>query len=727
VNHLSLAAPAAVLVPALAIWLFAGWLSFANWNRSGRARAVRRLEVLRFLLVTLLVFTLLRPEYVQRLERNATPEIAVLMDASDSMKTRDLILSNNVVSRAQWLDYQRRRQFWLPLQGRAKVVVEAFSAPSTNAGALNGTDLDGALETALQRFKNLKALLLLTDGDWNMGKSPLGIATRYRQQNIPVFTVGVGRETALPGLILEEVSMPAYGLLGEDIAVPFKVTSHLAREVKTAVSLYDPEGEAARKEITIPPNGQVEDAILWSPRAGGEISGSVKIPVQPDESIAENNQRAFHISIRQEKLKVLVVDSLPRWEYRYLRNALARDPGVDMRCLLFHPEIGPGDGPDYLPAFPNTKEALAPYDVIFLGDVGLGQNELTAEDATLLKGLVEQQASGLVFVPGRRGREATLTNSALAELYPVVLDPSKPQGIGLENEAQLVLTSQGKRHWLTRFDSDEDRNEELWKQLPGFFWSAAVEKTRPGSEVLAVHSSLRNDLGRVPLLVTRPAGAGKVLFLGTDSAWRWRRGVEDKFHYRFWGQVVRWMAHQRHLSEKEGIRLSYSPESPRAGDAVYLQATVMDESGFPIDNGTVTGKVTSPRGQVERLEFSPLEGGWGVFKSGFTALESGRYKMEAASEAHRRHLETALLVAPPLLEKQGQPINSQVLREIADISRGASFSTEDIDKVVRQIALLPEPAPAEKRFRLWCDPRWGGAILLLLTLYWIGRKWVGLV
>ena len=27
--------------------------------------------------------------------------------------------------------------------------------------------------------------------------------------------------------------------------------------------------------------------------------------------------------------------------------------------------------------------------------------------------------------------------------------------------------------------------------------------------------------------------------MGSDSAWRWRRGVEDKFHYRFWSQVVR--------------------------------------------------------------------------------------------------------------------------------------------------------------------------------------------
>src|SRR5581483_8673212 len=177
-------------------------------------------------------------------------------------------------------------------------------------------------------------------------------------------------------------------------------------------------------------------------------------------------------------------------------------------------------------------------------------------DAALLKGLVEQQGSGLVFVPGRRGREETLLNSPLKDIYPVDLDPTNTAGLGLQNESQLALTSEGERHWLTRFDSDESRNEELWKQLPGFFWSAAVVKSRPGSDVLAVHSAFRNEWGRIPLLVTRNAGAGKTLFLGTDSAWRWRRGVEDKYHYRFWGQVVRWMAHQRHLSEKEGIRLT---------------------------------------------------------------------------------------------------------------------------------------------------------------------------
>ena len=66
-------------------------------------------------------------------------------------------------------------------------------------------------------------------------------------------------------------------------------------------------------------------------------------------------------------------------------------------------------------------------------------------------------------------------------------------------------------------------------------------------------------------------GAGKSLYLGSDSAWRWRRGVEDKYHYRFWSQVVRWMAHNRYLAEKEGIKLIPSPEN-LAVEKKYLSA-----------------------------------------------------------------------------------------------------------------------------------------------------------
>ena len=218
-----------------------------------------------------------------------------------------------------------------------------------------------------------------------------------------------------------------------------------------------------------------------------------------------------------------------------------------------------GGGRNYLPTFPGTREAISRYDVIFLGDVGIGEGELSEADAELIRGLVEQQSSGLIFLPGSRGRQLSFSNSALKDLIPVILDSAKPNGQVLQNEAVLTLTTAGKGHFLTRFEADENLNAQVWQALPGFYWSAAVEKSRPGAEVLAVHSSLRNASGRMPLLATRSAGSGKVLFMGSDSAWRWRRGVEDKYHYRFWSQVVRWMAHQRHLAGKEGVRLAYSP------------------------------------------------------------------------------------------------------------------------------------------------------------------------
>ncbi len=346
----------------------------------------------------------------------------------------------------------------------------------------------------------------------------------------------------------------------------------------------------------------------------------------------------------------------------------------------------------------------------------------------MLKGLVEQQGSGLVFVPGRRGGRPLSEQSPLKDLFPVELEPRKPGGIGLENESQLVLTSTGKRHWLTRFDSDEERNDELWKQLPGFFWSAAVEKSRPGSEVLAVHCSLRNQWGRMPLLVTRPAGNGKVLFLGTDSAWRWRRGVEDKFHYRFWGQVVRWMAHQRHLSEKDGMRLSYSPGNSRKPATLSsCKAPCWTNPDFLLTKARSRAKSTSPAGRTERLDFARSKAA-----GAFSNRASSRRKPVVIKWRFPPSPTTAISSPNcwwpgPMIEKEGQPVNAQILGEISSLTRGATFSMADVDKMVNQIALLPQPKPVERRVRVWSDPAWGGGILFLLTLYWVGRKWAGLV
>ncbi|HEY2342358.1 MAG TPA: hypothetical protein VGH90_04975, partial [Chthoniobacteraceae bacterium] len=433
-----------------------------------------------------------------------------------------------------------------------------------------------------------------------------------------------------------------------------------------------------------------------------------------------------HLSVRKEILKVLVVDSEPRWEFRYLRNALMRDSGVVANTILYNPEIGMGEGVGYLSQFPAKREDLQSYDVVFLGDVGVSAGMLTTENAEMLKGLVEQQASGLVFMPGALGRERTLVDSPLGELLPVEMDFTKGSGFASGAEARMELTLRGRDHWLTMLATDPDANQAVWRGLPGFYWYAPVVRARPGSEVLAVHEAARNQFGRLPLLVTRNAGNGKVLFMGTDSAWRWRKGVEDTYHYRFWGQVVRWMAHERHLAQDEGVRFFYTPEAPKRGDKVRLNATILDKLGAPLNEGKVVVSLTAPSGATEEIDLGAENPEWGMRTGQFVPREGGRYAVDVKCEEANRHLKTQIDVTVPTLEKVGLPAKLDVLREIAALTNGHFGTPGDLGQMVSGLSLLPERKPEERRFRLWCDPSWCAALIALFGLYWAGRKIGGL-
>lgn len=699
-----------VLLLTLAMVGAATGLARQTWRRNGGGRRLGALELLRWMMIVGGVFTLWRPEWICRTSIEKRPTLAVLLDRSRSMETRDVV-GETVLSRAEWV--AAHTNAWQALAARYRVSVTDFGL--TNSAA--GTDLNAVLQEPLARHRNLGAVLLLSDGDWTAGESPVSAATRLRMAGVPVFAVTVGSDKFLPDLVVTHVGAPAYAIVGEQVFIPFTVQSHLPRDVRTTVTLTSGAGGLAAKEIVIPAQGEVQDAMLWQPAHEGAWKLALNVPPEPDEIRTDNNTQTFSITVRQEILKVLVIDSTPRWEYRYLRNAMMRDPGVQVSCVLLHPDLAPATGRDYLPAVPETKEALAPYDVVFLGDIGIGEKELSQEDAERLRGLVEQQGSGLVFLPGRRGRQATLTGSALEALLPVTLNPAQPEGVASATPSALALTQSGRGHLLTMLASSEEENAAVWRQLPGFYWHAAVEKTRPGGEVLAVHADRRNEWGRLPLLVTRPAGNGKVLFMGTDGAWRWRRGVEDVYHYRFWGQVVRWMSYQRHLAQSAGRRVFFNPDRPRRGTTVSVHATMLAPGG----EGNVTAEIVGPDGRAERVTLVGRAGGWGLSEGKFVAATTGTYQVKV------RELPTELVVAGDDPEPIGRPARPDVLREVAQITAGASGNFDELDGFLRRLAALPSRAPVEQRIRLWCHPLWGATLVTLLAIYWIGRKAVGLV
>ncbi len=687
------------------------------------------LECLRFTLIALVLLTLNQPEFTQEIRPEQQPTLVVLHDVSGSMKTRDVLDPSKPADQPQTrtaaVEPLIAPEFWSRVAERMDVVIEPFS--SKLAAADQGTDLGAALENAADRHDNLRGIVLLSDGDWNTGSAPNAAATRLRMENVPVFSIATGSEDRLPDVELVSSDAPTFGVVGKTLRLPFRIVSWLPRDRDLAVTMTGTRGDKVEKTVRVSGMGQLQDTLEWQPAKTGEYEITISIPVDDAETITDNNSLTFPITIRNEELKVLIVESYPRWEYRYLRNALERDPGADVFCLLFHPDIeSVGGGRNYLDEFPSDQE-LFDYDVVFLGDVGVESNQLSVENCEHLRQLVRSHAGGLVFLPGFRGRQSTLLTTELEELYPVVPDATQPRGVGLTRPARYSLTESGRRSLLTRLEPGDDQNEQVWRNLPGYQWYAASLRAKIGSEVLATHDSESTRFGRVPLIATRTFGTGKVLFMGTDGAWRWRRGVEDLYHYRFWGQVVRWMAYQRNMSQGESMRLFYSPDRPEADNVLTLNANVMSATGEPLRDGTVVVQVVTPSGQTDSVRLAAAgDDAWGLFTGTFTPKEDGTYQLVTTCAETGSRLETNISVQGQEREHVGQPTRPDVLKEVSEISRGSLTKLEDIDGLIDSIASMPEPEGEIRRVRLWSHPAWGALLVVLLGAFWTGRKLAGL-
>ncbi|MFG0287101.1 MAG: hypothetical protein ACF8CQ_02950, partial [Rhodopirellula sp. JB044] len=592
-----------------------------------------------------------------------------------------------------------------------------------------GTDLASPLVDVSTKHENLLGVVLASDGDWNQGGAPSQAAARLRSLGVPDFVFPVGSDTKLPDVELLSFDVPTFAVVDKQVRIGFSIESSLPRDYLATVTMREESGEETSKEVRVAAMGRTNDSIRFEPTVLGDTSLSLTVSTHPSEVRDDNNELAAPISIREEKLRVLVIESLPRWEYRYLRNALSRDPGVEVSCLLFHPGLDKrgGGNADYITAFPATKEELARYDVVFLGDVGIDDEQLTPQQCEWLRGLVSEQASGLVFMPGWQGRQSSLLDTELGNLIPVEFDAAQPRGWGSRTPQHFELTELGRRSLLTKLSDTAEENIEVWENLPGFQWYAPVLRAKPGTETLCVHQEMSNRYGRLPLLVTRTFGAGKVLFMGTDGAWRWRKGVEDLYHYRFWGQVVRWMAYRRNMASGETMRLYYSPERPQVRQTMTINANVMEPSGEPLSKGDVTLRLVSPSNHVETIRMESGGEQWGAFSGRVTPREPGNHQLTLFCKQTGDTLDATVFVQGASLEQIGKPARPEVLEEIARVTRGQVLTIDRMDDVMHWLSTLPDPPPSVRRLALWSHPLVVGAFIAFLAGFWIARKGVGLI
>jgi hypothetical protein len=339
-------------------------------------------------------------------------------------------------------------------------------------------------------------------------------------------------------------------------------------------------------------------------------------------------------------IKVLYVEGNPRFEYRFLKNALLRDPRILAQIWLasadkeFPREHTRSAAPLFsrpLAEFPRDLVSLLEYDVLIYGDVDpatLGEGA-----AARIESFVSEFGGGIVFITGGTQNPGTLMKSALSKLLPVDLDDAAPAGKGVA-PGKYRLTPDGRTSTITQFREfrgDRDRNLEHWEDrdgkgdgLPGVTWHQAVRKVKPGTTVLVEAAGAPAP---APLFAQRYSGRGRVFWSATDETWRWRRETGDEpWFYPFWKQTLVWAREGKQGSPRR-FRIVVDKDSYRRGDTVTVFANAYDENYDLRTDPELEVSVMDPKGSRIRLVLKKDPRRDGLYEGAYRPSGPGDYSV----------------------------------------------------------------------------------------------------
>ncbi len=572
------------------------------------------------------------------------------------------------------------------------------------------------------------ALIVLTDGVLTEG-TPWDEAARLaRRKGVPLHFVGIGEPTAALDLELRDLVADDVAFVGDTVRFEAKVVARgLSEPREVRVQLFRQgeglplaEQRVQLREADRPVNVQ----LRYEPKKEGEQTFVIQVqPIARERDTANNSIRHAMI-VRDQQLKVLLVDTFPRLEYRFLKHYLERDRTVELRTVLVaadpqHPE----QDRTALAAFPVSPEELNQFDAVILGDVS--PLYFQPSQIEMLAQFVLEQAGGLVLIAGRQFMPMRWRDTPLDPLIPFDLQEVEPSP-GLRDPFRIRLTVEGESLPIFSFGRTLQESRSIWRSLPGHYWYLRAPKLKPGAMALAVHPTERGVGGPLPLIALQYAGAGKVLALAIDSTWRWRDMARDRYFGRFWVQTLRYVTRSRLLGLSRQAELTVDRRRYLLGQPVRIRVRILDDSVLELASEGVTVTVQSGASLPVRLRLTRDESlrGAAVFRTRWVPPGEGSYQV--------------VLVTPPVkgespraaFQVQAAPnefrrveMAEAELKQAARISGGSFHRLADYEALFRSLPTGRKvPLEVEPPVSLW--DTWPMLLLfaVLLTLEWSLRK-----
>ena len=666
------------------------------------------------------VKTILLDPHVGEINAATRLDLAKSLISSPQVGIFDQLAKDNIV---RYFTFNQRLD---PVSGEGSALLPAVDKPS----ALDrSTALGSAIDEAVRRYAGqpIGGVVVITDGSSNTGIEPLEVASRLKDRNIPIYSVGIGLADP-PDARVQDLIVQDTVFAHDRVPVTVRVESAGYDGQRSQVVLAIDGVELQRRNVTLTGRPQFEEFSIIPDRAAGAAQLTATLTNLPGEASAENNVSAKTVRVIDEKIRVLYVEGKPRWEFRYLRAVLLRDRRLDVKFLMTQ---GDADlarfSPQYIDRFPDDTSAFN-FDMVILGDVPY--TYFTPDQVERMRKLVFEQGGSLLMLAGRKYAPMTYAGTELGKMLPVELTRDMP--IAVNSDAHPIVTPQGLASAAVALEQSAQHNTALWALVKPIYQVPPIRSIKPGATVLA---ELSEQVGllkdKYPLISWHRHGSGKVMLVSTDQLWRLRFKQGDRYHARFWGQTIQFMSLSRLLGGNKRIVIETDKRHYQTGDRAQVFAKVLNQAYEPANTAQYIVNVerhgTGADRETNVLRLEAIPDAPGLFQGFYTIEKDGRYTIRTALEdqtAASAPEFQAVTTEPELRDPKMQEV---LLRKMAELSGGKFIPVRELNALPQLVGQEKKTSTVRMEKELWDLPGVFIALVLLAGVEWFVRRRSNLV
>jgi len=646
---------------------------------------------LRAVLVFFLAILLLGPIIKLITNQYEKPSWVFLIDSSSSIaagmdSTARLQLKDQLEQASQSLQDEGYEVQWKDLNGNDMGSL-VFNAPTS--------DLNRGVQNVIHDFegRNLAGLILVTDGIYNSGASPV-----YTPVRIPVYTIGLGDTVARVDLVLKNVAFNKVAYQGNKFPLRAQVLLQGIDNQDVSVSIF----KDGKSISTLQQNSGNKSFIDFDFQLDATEKGIQRYDVSvrsiAQESNKRNNSSSAFIEVVEGKKKIVMIAPAPHPDIKAIKTVVEKNSNYEF--ITHIPGVSEADP---LLLKPGGAE-------LFIFHQALSQSgKTTALFSTLYKG----QSSVMVMIGG-----STNLRQLPAFEVPIQFESLSGQW---EDVTPVVNSN------FREFGFSENSNGIFARYPPADVPFGKF--SYPTSATVLLYQRIGSVVTDRPMLMTWPDNNRKIAVMIGEGLWRWRlnefadTGNTLVFDELF-SKLVQYLST---LEDKRKFRSFPLQNEFSDSESVVIESQVYNDLYELVYGNTIRLEVRNEQGEVTTYSYVTSPGS-SRYRIG--GLKEGVYRFRASTTINDKKEEVTgqFLVKAQNLEAQNLTADFGLLRTLSKETGGKFYNSNQVSSLTSDLqqTKVASLIHSEETFNQLINLKWVFFLLLaLISAEWFLRKYMG--